>query len=260
MNTRQQQDADSVRCAAQRPQQQYWLSSHVYACQTSDGAVLLDVRRNSYIGLSEQVTQALTAAVVGWQSIARRPADASMIGHCINKQDPVRQLVANGVLTTDSGRGHRLDPIELAPPASLLSVDQQARNRRRVGLADILNFVTALATAQWLLRVRSFEHLVSTIKARKARYGEERGFDIHTIAELIWVFRCIRPFFFTSYGNCLLHALTLTNFLAKYDLFPTWVVGVKTGPFAAHSWVQSGRFVLDCAPDQMTQFTPILAI
>jgi hypothetical protein len=37
-------------------------------------------------------------------------------------------------------------------------------------------------------------------------------------------------------------------------------MGVKVNPWAAHSWVQSGEYVLDGTPEQVRFFTPILVV
>jgi hypothetical protein len=35
-------------------------------------------------------------------------------------------------------------------------------------------------------------------------------------------------------------------------------MGVRIEPWAAHSWVQAGEYVLDGTPEQVRFFTPIL--
>jgi hypothetical protein len=70
----------------------------------------------------------------------------------------------------------------------------------------------------------------------------------------------LRPLFYTTREACLLDSLTLTHFLARYGVFPTWVFGVKTDPFYAHCWVQQGDFVFNDSPDFIKGFSPILVV
>ena len=52
----------------------------------------------------------------------------------------------------------------------------------------------------------------------------------------------------------------LVKFLASYQVHPTWVIGVRTKPWAAHSWVQQGTLLLDSNPEEVCEYTAILAI
>jgi hypothetical protein len=115
--------------------------------------------------------------------------------------------------------------------------------------------------AHFSLRFRHLEAVVRSVAKRK-----QRGLritpqaDLSSLARLIGIYRSIRPFFFTANGNCLLHALSLINFLSHYHLYPTWTIGVRTAPWAAHTWVQYDQFVLDTKPEKVDTYTAILAI
>jgi hypothetical protein len=52
--------------------------------------------------------------------------------------------------------------------------------------------------------------------------------------------RLLTTVHFTLQPACLRNSLTLLEFLAKYDVYPRCVFGVKRDPFAAHAWVQQG--------------------
>ena len=73
-------------------------------------------------------------------------------------------------------------------------------------------------------------------------------------------YEAMRPLLFTARKECLLDSLALMAFLATEDVFPRWVLGVKTGPFGAHSWVQSGSTVLNDQHEHVRQFVPILVV
>src|SRR5262249_22414647 len=105
---------------------------------------------------------------------------------------------------------------------------------------------------------------LARIVARVARRKEARfrgsPFDLSGARSLVHTFRALRPWVYTTLDRCLLDSLVLIEFLALHDQFPTWVIGVRTGPFAAHSWVQYDRYVLNGAPTFVRAFTPILAV
>jgi hypothetical protein len=80
------------------------------------------------------------------------------------------------------------------------------------------------------------------------------------MAELTNAFARVRPWVFTADGHCLVHALTLVLFLSHYGIYAEWVLGVRTRPWGAHSWVQVGSAILDSTPEKVWDFEPILAI
>ena len=42
--------------------------------------------------------------------------------------------------------------------------------------------------------------------------------------------------------------------------FPSWVIGVHTSPFAAHSWLQQLGYLFNGPIDQVPWYTPILVV
>jgi len=73
-------------------------------------------------------------------------------------------------------------------------------------------------------------------------------------------FERLRPLVFTAQEKCLYDSLALMAFLASEGLFPRWIIGVKTGPFGAHAWVQSGHTVLSDQHEYVRRFQPILVV
>ena len=71
------------------------------------------------------------------------------------------------------------------------------------------------------------------------------------------------PFFGVLFGAqdaCLFDSLALMRFLSYYVIFPTCVIGVQTGPFGAHCWVQHDAVVFNDAPEYVRRYTPILTV
>ncbi|WP_431286735.1 lasso peptide biosynthesis B2 protein [Roseateles chitinivorans] len=70
----------------------------------------------------------------------------------------------------------------------------------------------------------------------------------------------LRPLAFSARDRCLHDSLSLVFFLLAQGLSARWVIGVKTNPFGAHSWVQSGRTVLNDQHEYVRAFRPILVV
>ncbi len=119
----------------------------------------------------------------------------------------------------------------------------------------------ACARAALQLRIHSIEQIVRQVERRKARHGTARSaFDLERLRGLMSTYRRLRPFLFSVKGRCLFDSLALIHFFAAFRLFPAWVIGIKTAPFKAHSWVQERGFVFNGTPDYVEKFTPILVI
>jgi hypothetical protein len=111
------------------------------------------------------------------------------------------------------------------------------------------------------LRFRPIASVVAKAAARKARRGDPRStVDLEAARRHVAAYVYLRPLLFTARDACLFDALSLTNFLARYGVFATWVFGVQTGPFAAHCWVQHDEVVLNDTPENVRRYAPILAI
>jgi hypothetical protein len=80
------------------------------------------------------------------------------------------------------------------------------------------------------------------------------------IMRLLASFFRLRIWFYTADRRCLFDSLVLSNFLSRKQIPCTFVIGVSTKPFRAHSWVQMGAVVLNDTAEHVQTFTPILAI
>jgi hypothetical protein len=130
-----------------------------------------------------------------------------------------------------------------------------------VRLSHWLNLFLACALAYSSLRLRPLGSVLRAAQKRKARERElVDQANLDALPDLVSVFLHLRPFYYSWKNRCLFDSLVLIEFLARYRCFPLWVIGVKTDPFLAHSWVQQGECVLNGSPEYTQRFTPILAI
>jgi len=232
------------------------LSQHVYVCALADAAVLLDLRSDRYHGLTRRQSTALSLMVRGWPEV---PNDTSASADVLNAEALAHELARQGLLTQDNALGKSARAVVLPRVEEQLHVWDGA-DWSAIRAANWCAFALAWARATLELRLRSLAHTVARIECRKAARRMRSPFDPAKTRELLHAFRALRPWFYTAFDRCLLDSLVLIEFLALHGQFPTWVIAVRTGPFAAHSWVQHEHYVLNGGPTYVRAFTPILAI
>ena len=124
----------------------------------------------------------------------------------------------------------------------------------------MLTFFYACATASWKLRRWPLERTVGSVERRRQlKHSAWSQSEFEKARTLVVIFDRLRPFFPANY-LCLFDSLALVEFLARYDLFPTWVYGVEVEPFNAHCWVQQGDVLFNDLVDRVRLFTPIMAV
>jgi hypothetical protein len=244
---------------------EYWIPSHVHVCATTDGSVLLDLKRDRYYGLGASETEVLRNWVRGWPAPSRpglesyRCAAAMEDGRALEANALCQALLCEGLLTRETVvRGQA---IEVDMRCDFVSIADELEVKCRIRVGHVANFMFAYAWAWCHLHCRSFYSAVAAARSIKEN-AQERALsqDVFQIAALIDAFRSLRPFVFTAERHCLLHALTLVKFLSRYQCHPEWVIGVATQPWSAHSWVQWGRFLLDTNPEKVCRHTPIMVV
>jgi hypothetical protein len=243
---------------------QYFLAPHVFLCVTDDHAVLLDLKRDKYIGVGRAQAHVLQQCIRGWPQPAAPGVERA---EAASAEAVIGKMLASGLITADATRGRDAVPVSLPTPQSTLSelAPTPGRDlfdtRPRIRAGHVLNFIMACTAARLSLRFRSIGSIVAKARARKAR-NARRGpaVDLEAARRHVAAYVYLRPLLFTAKDACLFDALALTHFLARYRIFATWVFGIQTGPFAAHSWVQHDDVVLNDTPDNVRRYAPILAI
>jgi hypothetical protein len=266
---------DGVMSRGELTPRSFSIPRHVRVCVTRDGAVFLDLKKDRYCGLGRDETALLAGSVEGWrESTGERGASPNW-----EEAIPLcRSLVEDGLLVAGQsqeesrGEGHRAS---VDMNVDWVSVGDELEVEGRIGFADVARFFTAFAWARFSLRFRSLENVVASVARAKARVRVEaaaRGpiespvsgwVDANAMrreAALIDKFRRLRTLVFAAEGRCLLHAVTLIKFLAAYGVRATWVIGVTTQPWGAHSWVQEGCYLFDSNPEKVCKYSPILVV
>ena len=240
--------------------QSYFLAPHVYPCVMDDHVVLRDLARDKYVGVGREQMGTLAAQVKGW------PVNDS----AITAQDTLRpssradavleKMLAAGMLTTDASVGKEARPLQM-PDALMPLVEPQLEWRPALGVVEIVRFLFASALTALMLRFLPIRTVMGGVMKRKAA-AVDRGppFDAEVARRATAAFIRLRPLVFGAQDRCLYDSLSLTRYLSYYGQFPSCVIGVQTGPFGAHCWVQEGTIVLNDEPEYIRRFTPIFAV
>lgn len=244
--------------AAPDSSRQYWMPPHVRVCGTATGAVVLDLKRNRYLGLGRKEAHTLLALESGAACTTVTMTDPPEVLAPHSMQRIADHLVEIGLLSSHPPTDPAIAPGEIDLNGPLTSIGHEINRSARMGLGHVSNFLRACAWARKAIRSRTLYAVASEISAGKLRHPG--GFEAQRAVNLVGVFRRLRPFAFTAKDQCLFHALALTRFLSFYQVFPTWVIGVRARPWAAHSWVQQGSLLLDANPEHVCEYTPILTV
>ena len=274
---------DSARCKPiTSAVQSYFLAPHVYPCVTDDHVVLLDLQRDKYVGVGREQMASLAARVKGWplsgelQLLAPGGGDvrssniaasstisgATNAASALTRADSVLgKMLAAGMLTTDPAVGKDATPVNMPRPEAAL-VEEDLETQPEITSTHVWRFLRASAVSALALKTARIEFVIARLAARKtAAVASGAGtFDLARASREVAAFIRLRPLLFGAQDACLFDSIALMRFLSYSRIFPTCVIGVQTGPFGAHCWVQHEAVVFNDSPEYVRRFTPILAV
>jgi Transglutaminase-like superfamily len=235
--------------------QYYYLPQHVYACRTDEGVIFLDAKHDRYFGLGGAAVCALPEFIKNWTGDAGTRGDGETPAPHVEVQRVAANLIERGLLRRCADEA--VPTYRNSPPPLAMDLPRAAlQAHRTLRLTDLLHFTTACTQAYWFLKRLPLEAIASRVTAARRN---PKQLDIVDIFGRVQVFRRLRRLFFSEKDRCLLNALALVLFLKFYGHFPLFVIGVKTRPFGAHSWVQHDQILLDGGdPSSVCHFVPIL--
>ncbi len=233
----------------------YLIPEHVYICETTDGIVFLDAKRNKYFAIDQQAAEAVRSDILGLftsRGVAEDPQD-------LNTFDVHESLEAAGLLTRKSEDGRaftsaRLPVIDIERSVSMLDRCPQLK------ISHIINFIYSWLKACALIRFRSLQYIISTIEEASAHSAPSPSSVQCNIAETLFpIFHRLRSLICPVSDRCLVISLALYLFMGRYNLRPFFIIGVSTNPFHAHSWLQFADIALDARPDRLDPLTVLFA-
>lgn len=230
-------------------------ADHVRACALSDQVVLLDLRRSKYLSIGLAHWERLT----GGEDPA--PDDDACQALVIHYRDArlVEPLVRQGLLTRAPAQRHQLASPPLHLPTGSLDV-QGTMPCSAVSAGRMLGIAGATAWAATALRFRSLQHIAARIARRAVLSDTPHAHDDACLHDAVAAFVALRPFLLTARDRCLHDSIALATCLAGEHVACRWVIGVRSRPFAAHAWVQSGGLVLNDLHENARRYQPILVV
>lgn len=243
----------------------YWLPRHVFICLCGNHIILLDLKKDRYMALDAAHASPLAKVVGGWPTRIAPTADsAASSSRCATSI--VRVMIDRGLLTPDHVLGKDAAPVTVVPPSVTLVqssslIGSESEIRLPIRTHHVTRFLLAAVIASARLRWRSLESVVGDVICRRIKQAESSDdCNMEAARELVAIFHWLRPFVFTAKNACLFDSLALLNFLSRYGLFPRWVFGVRTAPFAAHCWIQEGDTVFSDTAEHVSLYTPIMIV
>lgn len=249
----------------------YRLPRHVFVCMQGEHVVFLDVRKDRYFALEAAHTTDLGEFVAGWP-VAAPLVDgiAKCVGEIPIHQDignvkkeslaAITSLLLEKELLTSERDGKSPTPPPFEPLRGQCCIES-FEERPTIGLVGLFKFGSAAVRARMLLKHRSFESVVTRVKRRiDLNRSRESGIEELRVPDLVAAFAFLRPYFFAAKDACLFDTLALSEYLADYGVYPRWVFGVQTRPFAAHCWLQLNGIVLNDTLDHVRRYAPIMVV
>lgn len=231
------------------------LADHVRACCADGQVILLDLARNKYVGIGGAQLPALTRAIEGWPVAPDHQQSSAQATDTDALTAPLR---AQGLLTRAPPASPET-PVLAEPMRSLNAED--ALQAATIRCHHLFRFLRSAITASTWLRWRSLAAIARIVAARRTRLVMQTSpAPGAAMRELVAGYLRLRPFAFTAHDRCLHDSLTLVHFLTSERVFANWVIGVRTQPFGAHSWVQSGDTVLNDQHEHVRRYQPILVV
>lgn len=235
----------------------YFLARDSYVCETQGYAVFLDLKRDRYVALPPSEVARLREVLRGFSrtgASAATPNGETRVSE--QAATLARMLELEGLLVRDESQG-RACGISIETAAQTFRQEYRAWPELRARY--VYDFATSWLQTSAMLRLMSIRSIVKRVQLRKeSRSATATKIEMSVWSRMAGVFYVIQPLFYSAEGSCLRNSLTLIEFLARYNLYPSWVFGVRLSPFAAHCWVQEEKTILNDTLENVSAFTPLM--
>ncbi len=211
------------------------LPAHVSAVAIGADIVFLDVKADAYLCL------------VGAAGLVVVEADG---GVSVQDRDAAQALIQAGLVAEGPPAPRRIIPPK--PTVDPVPTSRRARSREVAALG-----LACVATAS-AFRFRTFAALIEAAGARRERHPGPLPFR-DDVLDASAIFARLRPWSPVG-GACLMRSHLQLQHLRRLGLDADWVIGVRTWPFMAHCWLQSGPVALDDDVERLVAYTPIRVV
>ncbi|MCC7266857.1 MAG: lasso peptide biosynthesis B2 protein [Caulobacteraceae bacterium] len=201
------------------------LGREVHAISIDDDIVILDLERDAYLCLPDTYAPAEGVSLAAALSAAGFPV--------IDDPDGPSPYALPALPRADLGNpiSYGFTPTDIARAAQ--------------ATLDILI----------CYRGRTISQLIKIVESARTP-GSAHGPDARSLARQFqrWVVLPPVP------AKCLVRSFMLLRHLQRHGASAQWIFGVRTWPFRAHCWVQSGDVVLDDYWERLIPYRPLLAV
>jgi hypothetical protein len=236
----------------------YYLRRQAFVCFSNRHYVMLDLLADMYLRVEKGPFDAAAPCIHLSPLLRKSVRNSGNPELSVESRALLSELIARRLLTENPDQANDSASESVAIPVQTL-IGGEGDISLISCLHHIFSFMAASrAAAIWLKG--PIAQTVSRVTERKSRRAyRSPQFNVDRARALISIFRRLRPFYNRQY-LCLFDSLALLIFLAKYDIFSTWVFGVQSEPFSAHCWVQHDEFLLSDTVDRVHIYTPLLAV
>lgn len=238
------------------------LAAHVRACRVNNQVVILDLRRDKYIGVGSPEMHELSRFIANWPRDERHArASAASVGG--NSAEIMERLRADRVIISNV-EPHCAQPAPvLAHAATRTLLEGYHGLRPALTSRDVIRLVRAVSYAKMHLRRHPIERTMMRIRAqrmaalRPTTKSSSNGSHCEHVQTLMAKYLRACPWLFGARKACLLDSIALSRFLSFYDVHPLCVIGVRTHPFSAHCWLQMDDVVINDSVAHVRGYEPL---
>ena len=232
----------------------YFFAADAYCCEFDDGAVVLDLRSNTYLGIDAQHLSNLRIRIVNWPDSGR--GERKVLCREVSASEGViADLLSRGILTTSP---------TFRPPCTAIGATAALAVPRsswgKITLTCAAQFFIAYLTVLLRFKRNGVASLIGWLRRHQSSIRSGQSPTGKEIADRLASFFRLRPWCYTAQRRCMFDSLVLSTYLTRGMVPCTFVIGVATKPFLAHSWVQIGDSVLNDTAEHVQSFKPILRV
>lgn len=215
----------------------YSLKSHIRFAKYGKDIIFLDLEHNRYSALPTSLVPAFLKLTTGDES----------------DESNVNQLTEMRLLNNAVGPLPRKFICD--PPAIESSISGDISQMR---CFDAVEALMARIAAGIAIRQKRLADIVVSLERAKAnlRHKSNGIDDARAVAAAFALTNRI----IERTDQCFAISIALFRTLVRRGISASLVIGVKTGPFSAHCWVQVGSIIINDDRDLVANFVPILEI
>lgn len=167
-------------------------------------------------------------------------------------------LVKMGLLTNDCSNGKYAKLFKHSEPLQEIGTFGFSDLSGSPLLKSAAYFILALIITAYLFKFKDLSEIVNRIK--KKSINNRMNNDIcsdKNITSIMASFRWLRPFGPSLKNACLFNSHILIEFCSFFNIYPSWIFGIRVMPFKAHCWVENNGLIYDDSIEIISSYSVI---